>query len=96
MYRRSLWRRLKLERAAGKELQLADSSDCDESERLESLRFALQQLVENLRTVLILRYERGFDVADAAVALGIPEGTVKSRTHLAIDRMKRWMEKYYK
>jgi len=96
MYRRSLWRRLKLERAAGKELQLADSSDCDESERLESLRFALQQLDENLRTVLILRYERGFDVADAAVALGIPEGTVKSRTHLAIDRMKRWMEKYYK
>jgi RNA polymerase sigma-70 factor (ECF subfamily) len=93
MYRRSLWRRLKLERAAGKDRQVKKHDDCDDSERLESLRLALQQLDANLRMVLILRYERGFDIAETAAALGLPEGTVKSRTHLAIEKMKRWMEK---
>ena len=40
MYRRSLWRRLKLEHAAGKERQVEEHDDCDDSERLESLRLA--------------------------------------------------------
>jgi RNA polymerase sigma-70 factor (ECF subfamily) len=93
MYRRSFWRRLKLERRVGKPHRIEDRRDGNESDRLESLRLALQQLDENLRTVLILRYEHGFDIAETAAALGLPEGTVKSRTHLAIEKMKRWMEK---
>jgi RNA polymerase sigma-70 factor, ECF subfamily len=95
MYRRSLWRRIKLERSAGKEYQITEDNDCDELDRLESLRLALQQLDEKLRTVLILRYERGFNITETAAALGLPEGTVKSRTHSAIEKVKRLMGNNY-
>ncbi|MCF6228194.1 MAG: hypothetical protein L3J82_05945 [Planctomycetes bacterium] len=33
------------------------------------------------------------DVSETATALGIPEGTVKSRTHSALKKMKELMER---
>jgi RNA polymerase sigma-70 factor (ECF subfamily) len=89
-HRRSLLRRLRRERTAGR--RIGDSRrQTDDYERLEVMREALQRLDEELRTVLILRYEQGLSVSQTAEALGLPEGTVKSRTFAAIQKMRIYM-----
>jgi RNA polymerase sigma-70 factor, ECF subfamily len=49
---------------------------------------ALQRLSEDHRKVLVECYFLGRSVADAANRLGIPEGTVKSRTHYALRALR--------
>jgi RNA polymerase sigma-70 factor, ECF subfamily len=49
---------------------------------------ALRQLSHDHRAVLVECYYRGCSVAEAARTLGIPEGTVKSRTHYALLRLR--------
>ncbi len=49
---------------------------------------AMASLSANHRAVLIETYYRGRSVADAAAALGIPEGTVKSRAFYALRALK--------
>jgi RNA polymerase sigma-70 factor (ECF subfamily) len=49
---------------------------------------ALRQLSLDHRAVLVECYFRGRSVADAARVLGIPEGTVKSRAHYALLRLR--------
>lgn len=49
---------------------------------------ALRQLSVEHRAVLVECYYRGRSVAEAARALGVPEGTVKSRTHYALMRLR--------
>jgi RNA polymerase sigma-70 factor (ECF subfamily) len=49
---------------------------------------ALRTLSAEHREVLLECYYRGASVADAAAALGIPPGTVKSRTHYALRALK--------
>jgi RNA polymerase sigma-70 factor, ECF subfamily len=86
-YRRSLWRRLRRERdAAVRPGGHGDGSA--ETERLEALRLAIGRLDDGLRAVVILRYEQGFSVAQAAEALGLPQGTVKSRTFAATEKLR--------
>lgn len=46
----------------------------------ELFRQALAEVPPKQRTVLVLRYYEGLDVASAAAAMGITEGTVKSQT----------------
>jgi RNA polymerase sigma-70 factor, ECF subfamily len=53
---------------------------------------ALTQLSEEHRAVLLECYYRGRSVADASRRLGIPEGTVKSRTHYALRALKLALE----
>ena len=53
---------------------------------------ALQTLAIEHRAVLYECYFRGSSVADASVALGIPPGTVKSRTHYALRAFKLAIE----
>jgi RNA polymerase sigma-70 factor (ECF subfamily) len=48
---------------------------------------AIAGLPEQLRAVLVLVYQRGLKYREAADALGIPLGTVKSRLHKAIHRL---------
>jgi RNA polymerase sigma factor (sigma-70 family) len=50
----------------------------------ETIRRALQQLPMELRTVIVLRFYADGSVADTAAVLGIPEGTVKTRTRRAL------------
>jgi RNA polymerase sigma-70 factor, ECF subfamily len=90
-FRRSLWRRLRRQYAALSQKPVYDCDDNEKTEQLEVLHHAVQHLEENLRMVVILRYERGFDVAETAQALGLPEGTVKSRTHTAVEKLKQLM-----
>ena len=53
---------------------------------------ALTKLSEEHRAVLLECYYRGRPVAEAARILGIPEGTVKSRTHYALRALRLALE----
>jgi RNA polymerase sigma-70 factor (ECF subfamily) len=53
---------------------------------------ALRLLSDEHRAVLLECYFRGSSVAEAAAALGIPPGTVKSRTHYALRAMRAALE----
>ncbi|GAA4431996.1 sigma-70 family RNA polymerase sigma factor [Georgenia halophila] len=67
----------------------------DESDRLLLswvVAEALTQLSAEHQAVLLECYYRGRPVADAARRLGVPEGTVKSRTHYALRALKLALE----
>jgi RNA polymerase sigma-70 factor (ECF subfamily) len=53
---------------------------------------ALAELSERHREVLLLCYFQGYSVADAALKLGVAEGTVKSRTHYALRALRLVLE----
>jgi RNA polymerase sigma-70 factor (ECF subfamily) len=52
-----------------------------------AIRTAVDQLPEVNRRVLLLAYYGGLTYSDVARALGIPEGTVKSRMRTALQRL---------
>ena len=64
------------------ELPVADPDD------RVAVRAAVAALPPRQRAVLVLRYFDDLSVADAAVALGCAEGTVKSLTHHAITALR--------
>jgi RNA polymerase sigma-70 factor (ECF subfamily) len=53
---------------------------------------AVTKLSPDHREVLLECYYRGASVADAARRLGVPEGTVKSRTHYALRALRLALE----
>ncbi len=53
---------------------------------------AVTKLSSEHRAVLLDCYYRGLSVADAARHLGVPEGTVKSRTHYALRALRLALE----
>ena len=53
---------------------------------------AVTRLSPDHRAVLLECYYRGRPVAEAARRLGVPEGTVKSRTHYALRALKLALE----
>ena len=53
---------------------------------------ALTRLSPEHRAVLLECYYRGLPVAEAAARLGVPEGTVKSRTHYALRALRLALE----
>jgi RNA polymerase sigma-70 factor, ECF subfamily len=57
-------------------------ADKDELER------AFRHLSEAHRVVLALQHVLGLSTAETAAAIGIPTGTVKSRTHFALSALK--------
>jgi RNA polymerase sigma-70 factor (ECF subfamily) len=61
---------------------------------LESWTFAeaLSDLSPEHRSVLIETYYRGKSVAEAAASLGVPPGTVKSRSYYALRALKLALE----
>jgi len=52
---------------------------------------AMEQLHENHREVLELRYFEGLEEPEIAAAANIPRGTVKSRLHHAVRKMRDLM-----
>lgn len=85
---RRLWRHAPLEEAA--ELPSADGGDTDflATRRLHA---ALRQLPALLRDVLLLSQFSGMSGAEIATVLGVPAGTVASRKHHAVQRLKDLM-----
>lgn len=61
----------------------------EESVRAETLACALRRLPENQRAVLVLCYRQEMSHAEAARALGVPIGTVKSRLHEGLKHLRR-------
>ena len=59
-----------------------DLADRDQLER------GFRRLDVDQRTVLVMHYYLGFSLDDAAEALGVPPGTVRSRLHRAINAMR--------
>jgi RNA polymerase sigma-70 factor (ECF subfamily) len=53
------------------------------------LRQAIDTLPEPQRVVIILHYLEELSVSEIAYAVGIPEGTVKSRLYYARERLKK-------
>ncbi len=61
-------------------------------ERCSRVQEALQELDEKYRTPLVLRYYSDLEYKEIAEALGIPEGTVKTRIHRGKQALKHWLE----
>lgn len=61
-------------------------------EQHHQLREALNHLSFELREILSLRYGQQFSVKEVARLLGIPEGTVKSRTFQALRQLRQLLE----
>ncbi|CAM5308620.1 RNA polymerase sigma factor SigL [Streptomyces pilosus] len=58
------------------------------------VREAVKTLTPEHRDVLVLVYFQGASVAEAATALGIPPGTVKSRAYYALRALRRVLPGY--
>ncbi len=58
------------------------------------VRRALRLLSPEHRDVLVQIYYRGASVCEAAEELGVPAGTVKSRTHYALRALRAAMPGY--
>ena len=81
------------ESETGAFVEVFDSPDrgpVEESESIEQadeIRRAVDDLPEQMRQVVLLVYFQGLKYREAAHALGIPVGTVKSRLHGAVQKL---------
>jgi RNA polymerase sigma-70 factor (ECF subfamily) len=57
-------------------------------EQCELLRRAIDGLPDSHRVVIILYYLEGLSVSEVGYAVGVPEGTVKSRLYYAREKLK--------
>ena len=75
---------------------LPQRPDSTDSNARPELTHVLANLPEGQREVLLMRFVDDMSLAEIAAALGIPEGTVKSRLHNALatlrgdERVKRY------
>lgn len=85
----SWWRRRHREVLVGEVGEVGDrpghTADPDRGLLLDQ---ALAALTPRQRAVVVLRYYEDLTERDAADALGVSVGTVKSQTHLALKRMR--------
>lgn len=57
----------------------------------DAIRSGLEALPPELRATVVLRFYADFTVPDIAAAMAVPEGTVKSRLHRAMDELRRFL-----
>jgi RNA polymerase sigma factor (sigma-70 family) len=91
--RRSAGRRASLALRAATQATSGDAAPSPEAALLSSeqravLLAAVDELPEEQRDVVALRYFLGLSEAEVAEALGIPQGTVKSRNARALERLR--------
>jgi len=91
--RRSAGRRAHLALRAATEHPSGDAAPSPEAavlsaEQREALLAAVNELPEDQRAVISLRYFLGLSEQEVAAALDLPSGTVKSRTSRALDRLR--------
>lgn len=61
-----------------------------ETARLRQVESAVDRLDPEHRSVLLLRVRNECSLREIAAILGVPEGTVKSRLHYAVRRVREW------
>ena len=91
--RRSAGRRANLALRAATETSSGDAAPSPEAallsgEQRGALLAAVDELSEEQRTVVALRYFLGLSEHEVAETLGVPQGTVKSRTARALTRLR--------
>jgi RNA polymerase sigma-70 factor (ECF subfamily) len=70
-----------------------DAEDLAAASQLrERLFAAIDALPEKLRLIVVLAGIRGHDTREVAALFGLPEGTVKSRLHVARRRLQEQLE----
>jgi RNA polymerase sigma-70 factor (ECF subfamily) len=75
------------------ELQAIDIAGiAEERVFVQRVSSAIEQLPEKLREVILLSAIQDLDHADIARILGIPEGTLRSRLHLARKKLLRTVD----
>ncbi|CAG0929267.1 RNA polymerase sigma factor SigV [Planctomycetaceae bacterium] len=89
---RSLARRRKREQRASRSEAQGAAAGIPDGDEHARLQIALAALPEDSRQVVVLRFEQQFSVEETAHALGIPQGTVKSRLHAALERLRAMLE----
>jgi RNA polymerase sigma-70 factor, ECF subfamily len=60
----------------------------DVSDERESLSLAIEQLPREHRILITLRFEQGLQIGQIAAMLNTAEGTVKSRLHRSLRRLR--------
>jgi len=89
---RAQWRRQVNEISLPAGLEPAVASDTAQVERRDQLQRGLRQLGPDQRAVLVLTYYLDLPLADAAAALDIPLGTMKSRLNRATQALRAAVE----
>jgi RNA polymerase sigma-70 factor (ECF subfamily) len=62
------------------------------NEEARRVHAAVEQLAEPVRQVLTLHYTGGLSLRQTAEAIGVSEGTVKSRLHAGLNQIRRILE----
>ena len=70
----------------------AEVNEADRAVEAWTIAEALNQLSPSHRDVLVECFYQGRSVAEAAVRLGVPQGTIKSRTHYALRALRVALE----
>jgi RNA polymerase sigma factor (sigma-70 family) len=88
------WRRKQhLQARLGEEITKQAQNNAEEhkgaNERRYSLCAAIEKLPSDQRALLTLRYREDFDLTQIADILGVPEGTVKSRLHRTVEKLRQ-------
>ena len=63
------------------------------NQEAQQVAAAVMTLPAHQREALVLRYYQGLSLAEVASALGVPVGTVKSRIHLALRRLRTLLDR---
>ncbi len=90
--RRTARRRRLTEEVSHQPLEPAAPAEAEEDE-IARLRRAIAGLPAERRALLTLHYLEGIGIAEIAVVLGIPQGTVKSRLFHARNALKTSLER---
>ena len=81
----------KLREGLAKQAKDATDKGHGHDDRTESLHAAIEKLQSDQQVLLTLRYREDFQVSDIADILGIREGTVKSRIHRTLEKLRYLM-----
>lgn len=90
-YRRKKWMRFRLfQKASGQGTEIEADFAPDVVDRLANRELVamLEQLPYKLKQVVILRYLNEYSQEEVAAILEIPVGTVKSRLHAALSKLR--------
>jgi RNA polymerase sigma-70 factor (sigma-E family) len=91
----SWWRRVRRERLTDSVPEAVTDTvvtDADGATRID-VRRALMTLTPKQRAVLVLRYFEDLTEAETADQLGVTLGTVKSQSHVALNKLRALMDR---